>query len=499
MNETLIQFKDYLNKIQQYHQITALLGWDMQTAAPKDGMESKIQSMGFFSTEAFRLSTAPEYGRMLEELSKPEIFSQLDQGMQVTVRRYSRDFQRFQRVPEDFYTKMVTTSARSEKAWEEAKTADDFSIFAPFLDKMITMTKQYVSYMEPDQDPYEVLLDMYEEGMDSATIDRLFSELKEGLLPLLEKINATEKPDLSSLDGSYDIHAQKKVQDLLLNYIGFNFDKGTTGESMHPFTTTLCPGDIRVTNHYMEHMPISSMFSAIHEGGHAIFEQNVADEFQNTAAAEINMMGLHESQSRFFENILGRNKNFWTPIYQQVAELLPQLKTVPLDTFMSAVNDVHPSMIRTEADEVTYCMHIILRYEMEKAIFKDHVPTDQLPALWNQKMQELLGITPSSDREGILQDMHWSDGSFGYFPSYLLGSIYDGMFLEASQEDLGDLDQLLAEGKIRTITSWLNEKIHRYGSCYPSREVLQRVCKKEVSAKPLLDYFNKKYSQVYNF
>ena len=499
MKETLQQFKDYLKKIQQYSQATTLLTWDMQTAAPKESVESKIESIGFFSTEVFRLSTADEYGKLLKELSRPENFSQLDQGMQLTVKRSLRDYERTKRVPEDFYTELVTTQARSEQAWEEAKEANDFSIFAPHLDKVIHMMKENVHYMEPDQDPYEVLLDMFEEGMDEATIEKLFDELKEGLLPLIAKINASEKPDLSAFDKSFDIEAQKKVQDYLLNYIGFNFDRGTTSESMHPFTMTLCPGDVRVTNHYDEHMPISSMFSAIHEGGHAIFEQNLDPVFKNTAAAEINMMGLHESQSRFFENILGRNKNFWIPIYSDIQELMPQLKDISLDTFMSAVNDVHPSLIRTEADEVTYCMHIILRFEMEKAIFKDHVPTDQLPALWNKKMEELLGVVPSTDATGILQDMHWSDGSFGYFPSYLLGSIYDGMFLEEAEKELGSIDEILAAGKVKEITKWLNEKIHRFGSCYNSKEVLNRVCGKEATAKPLLNYFNKKYSEIYHF
>ena len=241
------------------------------------------------------------------------------------------------------------------------------------------------------------------------------------------------------------------------------------------------------------------MFSAIHEGGHAIFEQNLAPEIQNTAAAQINLMGLHESQSRFYENILGRNIHFWTPIYGRLGELLPQFQQIPLETFMRAVNDVHPSMIRTEADEVTYCLHVILRYEIEKAIFRDNVPTDQLPALWNAKMQELLGITPANDAEGILQDMHWSDGSFGYFPSYLLGSVYDGMLLPALRRDLGDPDRLLEEGRILEITKWLNEKIHQFGSLYPSKEVLARVCGTELSAKPLLDYFQEKYARIYGF
>ncbi len=214
---------------------------------------------------------------------------------------------------------------------------------------------------------------------------------------------------------------------------------------------------------------------------------------------QVNMMGLHESQSRFYENILGRNLNFWKPIYGKLGELLPQFQKIPLETFCRAINYVQPSLIRTEADEVTYCLHIILRYEIERAIFRDEVTTDELPKLWNDNMEELLGIRPTNDAEGILQDMHWSDGSFGYFPSYLLGSVYDGMFLQQIEKELGNLDELLAQGNILSITKWLNEKIHRNGSLYTSREVIERLCGKEISAQPLLDYFNEKYAAIYSF
>ncbi len=365
---------------------------------------------------------------------------------------------------------------------------------------MIRMKKQEALYQEPDMDPYEFLLDCYEKGMDSATIEAIFDELKEGLIPLLAKINAAPKPDLSALKGKYDLNAQREWQKFLLEYIGFDFEAGTVGEVEHPFTTSLGNGDTRVTNHFHEEDPIDGMFSAIHEGGHAIFDQNVAPEYENTAVAEINLMGLHESQSRFFENILGRNRNFWVPIYDKLGEYMPQFKEIPLDTFYRAINDVHPSFIRTAADEVTYGLHVILRFEMEKAIFRDNVPTAQLPALWNQKMQEMLGICPETDTEGILQDVHWSDGGFGYFPSYLLGSIYDGMFLQQIEKELGSLDQILAEGRVKEITVWLNEKIHKNGSLYTSREVIQNICGADrISAKPLLDYFEKKYAEVYDF
>ena len=496
MTTLIKEFKETLRKINLYKQAVTLFSWDMQTDAPKNGTESKIDAIGFFSTEIFKLSTSQRYGYLLRELSMSDKYEALDPALKITVKRYLKEYNRASRVPEKFFTEFTMEKARSEQAWEEAKENNDFSIFAPHLDKVINMTKEWIKYMEPNKEVYDVLIDMYEEGMNSASIDSLFDELKEGLIPLIHKLNKAPSPDVSALKGDYPVYDQKKVQDLLLNYIGFNFDCGNTSQSMHPFTTTLCPGDIRITNNFNESSVLDPMFSAIHEGGHAIFEQNVADELQGTAAAEIDLMGLHESQSRFFENILARNINFWIPIYDDIKAILPQFENVSLETLEKAVNLVKAGPVRLQADEVTYCMHIILRYEMEKAIFRDNVPTDELPSLWNKKTKELLGVEVKNDGEGILQDMHWSDGSFGYFPSYLLGSIYDGMFLEAAEKQLGNIDTILKEGRIKDITKWLNDNIHKNGSLYNSKEVIEKLCKKEISAKPLLKYFTEKYTRL---
>ena len=497
MGILLQEFKENLWKIQKYKQAVELFSWDMQTDAPKDSIDSKIDAIGFFSTELFRLTTSARYGYLLRELSMSDEFDTFDVGTQLTIKRYLRDYNRSTRVPESFFTEFTMAKARSEKAWEEAKTKKDFSIYEPHLDKIISMTKEWVNYIEPSKEPYDVLIDMYEEGMDSASIDAIFNELKKGLIPLINKISTKATPDVSVLNGNYTAEQQKKVQDLLLNYIGFNFDCGSTSTSMHPFTTTLCSGDIRITNNFHEPSVLDPMFSAIHEGGHAIFEQNIAKELQGTAAAEVDLMGLHESQSRFFENILGRNINFWIPIINDIKEIMPQFKNISIDTIEKAINLVKPGPVRLQADEITYCMHIILRYEMEKAIFRDNVPTSELPSLWNQKTTELLGTTPADDSEGILQDMHWSDGSFGYFPSYLLGSIYDGMFIEAIENDLGSIDELLRNGKIKEITKWLNNNIHVNGSLYNSKQVIKRLCHKDISAEPILKYFTDKYTRIY--
>ncbi len=498
MSKNADALRDYLKKLTLYDQSIALMHWNMYTQAPVRSKPAWVDSLSYFSTEAFKLKTAPEYGELLRALKEPEEFDALDPAMKLTVKRYLRDYEKEARVPEKFFSEFVEAQANSAIAWEKAKQTDDFELYRPHLEKMIAMTREMTSYTDPDKETYDALLDQYEEGIDSAKIDVLFEDVKNGVLPLLERIRKAPHPDASLIrKGSYDKNDQMKVQDFLLDYIGFDFECGATAESEHPFTSGLALHDVRVTNHYRPHDGQDFMFSAIHEGGHAIFEQSIDEKYAGTAVGEVNMMGLHESQSRFFENILGRNRNFWTPIYDKIQALLPDLKTVSLDDFYRIMNDVHPSLIRTSSDEVTYCLHVILRYEVEKEIFRGNMPVSELPGLWNDKMETLLGIRPANDSEGILQDMHWSDGSFGYFPSYLLGSIYDGMYLQVIERELGNIDQILAEGRIKDITRWLQTHIHQHGSMYLSSEVMKRIGAGEISAKPLIDYFNQKYSRLF--
>lgn len=498
MEKTLQKFKEYLEKLNYYEHVVIQLQWDLQTQTPKKGYEKKIEVMTHFSTEAFKMQIAEEYGQMLNALSEAEVFEQLDEGMQVTVKRRKKSFEEDKRIPQDFYEEMVRANAHSEKAWEEAKETDDFSIFEPHLQKMIDYSKQLVGYTKPDMDVYDAMLDMYEEGMDSETVDRLFMELKEGLVTLLKKIAEKPEPDNSSFKGEYDVNMQREWSRFLLEYIGFDMEAGVMSESAHPFTMGFGPQDVRVTNHYRVEEPIDAMYSMIHEGGHGIFEQGVDPCYSGTDVEKIGFLGLHESQSRFYENILGRNINFWKPIYEKLGEYLPKFKEISLEDFYKEINHVVPSCIRTMADEVTYSLHIILRYELEKAIFREGISAKELPQMWMDKMEELIGVRPESDKDGILQDIHWAGGSFGYFPTYALGNIYDGMFLEALEAELGNLDTILAEGRVKDITKWLHEKIHKYGSLRTSKEVIEKVCGKEISAKPILKYFEEKYAKLYD-
>ena len=497
MSKLLEEFQEYLKKMNQYEHVLTLLYWDMKTCTPKLGQEGHVEALTHFSTEVFAMSTSEQMGEMLTELAKPAEYDALTDTWKFIVTRMKRDFDRNKRIPADLYKTYVQTQAEAGNIWVDAKEKSDFSLFAPYLQKMIDLTVEMTGYTDPGVEVYDALLNQYEEGMDSATIDGLFEALKKDLIPFVKEILAKQKPENPAFKGYFDPDGQRKVQDLLLDYIGFSRDAGSVGETEHPFTLNFSSRDVRLTNHYYENDPLSSIFSAVHEGGHAIFEQNINPEYDNTVAGSCDYMGLHESQSRFYENILGRNKNFWLPIYDKLGELLPAFQEIPLETFYQEINHVQNSFIRVNADEVTYCFHIILRYEMEKAIFRDHVPVGDLPTLWNQKMQDYLQITPADDAQGILQDMHWSDGGFGYFPSYLLGSIYDGMLLDTLQEELGNVDELLKNGKIKDITAWLNQKIHWYGNTRKPKDAIKAVCGKEISAEPLIRYFKEKYSKIY--
>lgn len=497
MSETLEKLKKYLEISKQFGHVYNLLYWDMETAMPSKGFDGHSDAITYFSTEYFKRETSPELEALLDELLKPEEFDKLDETWKFNVKRLKRSFDENKNVPVDFYEAFTREKNESGKAWQEAKKASDFSIYAPHLKKMIEYTKQMTRYTRPAMEVYDALLDTYEEGMNSESYDKVFEELKEGLLPLLDKILAAKEPDDSKFVRPVDIEHQKKVEKLLLEYIGFSFEQGTTGETEHPFTLNLSANDVRVSNHFRETQPIDSMFSAIHEGGHAIFEQNINTDFGGTPAGMVDYLGVHESQSRFYENVLGRNINFWKPIYADIQAKMPEFSDISLDEFYHEINHVRNSYIRTMADEVTYCLHVILRYEVEKEIFRNDYPVEELPKLWNKKMEEYLHIVPNNDAEGILQDMHWSDGSFGYFPTYLLGTIYDGMFLDAVTDDLGDINTILEEGRIKEITKWLNEKIHKFGNTRLPHEVISSVCGKELSAKPILKYFTDKYTEIY--
>lgn len=500
------EFMEYKKKMEYYQHMLALMEWDLRAKAPKGSMELKLETMKYFQEELFKLKTNPEYGKILQTLKKQGestdigaiggIFSLNTDAMKLTIDRELDIFQRNSNIPVEFEVAYNQMLARSEKAWEEAKKANDFSIFAPWLEQNIKMTKERMGYMYPEKQAYDALLEKWQEGLHAEDIEKIFDEIKIGLKPILDTVKKQSKKTYACQHLTASPETMEKVQHFLLEYIGFDFNYGTTGDSPHALTSTIDEKDVRITNRLSGRNPIDICFSAIHEGGHGIYGQNVNEEYSQLAPHDLIYSDIHESQSRFYENILGRNISFWEPIYDELCKLWPELKDYSLQDMNAYMNRCEVSEIRTSADELTYCMHIILRYEMELMMFRDDIDVMKLPQIWNDKMEELLGVTPSDDAHGILQDMHWSSVFVGYFPTYLLGSVYDGMLLEAMEHDLGDVSELLSKKDMETINKWLHEKIHRHGSMYPAPVLLEKICGKKITPQPLIDYFMKKYQNT---
>lgn len=481
-----------LKKLKEYNEILFkksyninLLHWELMLEAPPKVTDYLINMINELQLELFKLKTSSEYKKLLEDyLNSPDADKSCD-FYRASLNNY-RTLIKSERLPEEFLKRYNEICSKSNKVWEEAKTKNDYEMYKPYLSKVIEVTKEYYSYYEPDMNLYDAMLEYHEKGIHQDKLDSMFDELKSELIPLIQKVKKDKLPEKKYL-RHFSQDELKECAKVLLEYIGFDMSRGTLGIYPHGFMEKMINNDIRIAFKHTND-PISFVSTIIHEGGHGIFEQNMSTDISNEA---IELYALHESQSRFYENILGRNINFWIPIYDKVKEILKLDMTV--EEFVDELNYVVPSLIRTEADELTYCLHIIIRYELEKAIFNGDITIDELPSAWNNKMMEYLGVKVENDSEGLMQDMHWSEGAFGYFPSYLVGDIYDGMYISAIEEELGDINTILKEGRVKEITNFLAEKIYVHGGTYNGLEVIDRLCGKDLSVKPLIDYFKRKY------
>lgn len=485
--QDLENLKVYEKHVADLEYIVNLLNWELRVNIPEDAKEKTIERITKLELEIHNLKIDKEYEKLLNKVISSDYFNTLEDAEQRYIKRMQKLLLEEKRIPEEFLEKYSREINISNQLWEKAKNNNDYNLFKPSLKKMIELTKELYSYKNPDMDLYDAMLDTYEEGLNSKEIDKLFKELKEGLIPIIKKVSVKNPKRYTK---KYSDTELINVAKYVLNYIGFDMKKGALGIYPHGFTEKITNDDVRIAFKNSCY-PLDFLSTIIHEGGHGIFEQNSKDNLKDYETVHIDFYGLHESQSRFFENILGRNKNFWIPIYDDIKEMLHLDLT--LDEFVDELNQVECSLIRTEADELTYCLHIIIRYEIERDLFSGKITVDELPKIWNEKMEEYLGLTPVNDSDGLMQDVHWSEGSFGYFPSYLLGTIFDGMFKEVIEEKLGSIDKLLAAGKIKEITNFLIKNIYSYGAAYTGKEVIERVCNKKLSVKPIIRYFEDKY------
>ena len=454
-----------------------IIGVDAVTVAPSDSGEGRGRTMGILSAMEYELVANPENIKLLDYLDEHK--SELDPQIAREAQLVRKSCEQISRIPADEYTAYAVLLNEAQEVWEKAKNTNDFPAFAPCLEKIIEFNKKFAGYYNPDLPAYDALLNEYEEGMTTKVLDEFFAKLRNSLTPLIAKIGNAAPVDDSFLTKNYPIDVQRKFSDYLMDVLGTDKTHCVIGETEHPFTANFGNKDVRVTTHYYEDSLDNSMYSVIHECGHALYELGCGDQYNYTAATGGVSMGIHESQSRFYENIIGRSEEFIAHIYPRVQEFFPeQLKDVTAEMFHRAVNKVTPSLIRTQADELTYCMHIMVRYEIEKQLIGGALKVNDIPAEWNRLYKEYLGVDVPDDTRGCLQDSHWSGGSFGYFPSYALGSAYGAQMLSVMENQLGDIWADVKKGDLSRITGWLKENIHQHASMYRPGELFEKICGK---------------------
>jgi carboxypeptidase Taq len=489
------KFLEYVKKMSAYNEALGLIYWDLRTGAPKQGMDQRSEVIGMLSSEVFKMSTSEDMAAYIATLSKNE----LSETTRKILEECKKEYERNKKIPADEYKEYVILQSKAESVWEEAKEKSDFNLFRPYLEKLVETTKRFINYWGYTGNSYDVLLDLYEPGMTVEVLDQVFGDLREKIVPLVKQIaDSPNKPKTEFLFKHFNKENQRALSLKILGKMGYNFDAGRLDETVHPFATGLNPGDVRVTTNYDEQDFRTAVFGTIHEGGHALYEQNISKELIGTPLCTGTSMGIHESQSLFYENIVGRSFSFWKNNYELLKKYATgQFDDVSIEEFYRGINESKPSLIRIEADELTYPLHIIIRYEIEKGLFNGEIEVKDLPQVWNKLYQEYLGITPENDAKGVLQDVHWAGGSFGYFPSYALGYMYAAQFKHKMLENLPNFDQLLEEGDLLPIKEWLNKNIHQYGKQKKPLEILQDVTGEGLNAQYLVDYLYEKYGKVY--
>ncbi len=494
MSKAYEQLQPYLERAQAFQTAKVLFEWDNETLAPKKAGQNTSKVVGTLSSEYFSVITDPQVKKLVKECREED----LGQVEAAIVRELAEEMEKLERVPANEYREFSQLASEGTRIWADARRNKDFESFAPTLKKLVEYTKKFASYRAKEgQKLYDVLLEDYEKGFDMETLDRFFGTLRQQLVPFLKKVTESEvEIEDDFLTGDYKDEDQEAIGRFFAEYVGFDFDRGVMAVSAHPFTTNLHNKDVRVTTSYNRHVD-DSLFSVIHESGHAIYELGIPDELTQTLVGGGASMGMHESQSRFFENIIGRNEAFWVPVYAKLQERFPQqLEDVPLEKFVKAINKVEPSLIRTQADELTYSLHVMIRYEIEKMLIEEDLDVDKLPEIWADKYEEYLGVRPKDAAEGVLQDIHWSQGSFGYFPSYALGSAFGAQLYHYMKGQM-DFEGLLRAGEIGTIREFLRQHIHQYGKLKTSRQMLKEVTGEDFNPQYYIDYLVEKYSRLY--
>jgi carboxypeptidase Taq len=500
MQEKIQQLKAMQAEMTDLGNAASALGWDQVTYMPSGGAEDRGNALATLSKIMHMKTTDPKIGELLAEI-EPEI-KNLDpdsdeaRWFKVTKRGYEQNT----KLPVDFVMKLTMETSMAQMRWQEAREKSDFSLFQPHLETIVELMKEGAGYFAPFDNIYDPLLDMYEPGMKTADVKKIFDDLRPKQVELIKAIQDSQQVDDSFLKERYPKQAQWDFGVELLTAIGFDFNRGRQDYSAHPFTTSFGLNDVRITTRISETDMVSGMMSTLHEGGHGLYELGGDPAHARDALHGAASLAVHESQSRMWENLIGRSMPFWQQYYPRLQSHFPtQLGNVSIDQFYRGLNKVEPSLIRVEADEATYNLHIMLRLEIEMGLLEGTIKVADLPEYWNTKMEEYLGITPKNDAEGVLQDVHWSNGLIGYFSTYALGNLISVQLWEVMHKDMPDMDEKIAKGEFFEILTWLREKIHVHGSKYEPQELVEKITGSKITAGPYLNYLTEKYSKIYGF
>lgn len=483
-------------KMAAYNYAMGMIYFDSVTVAPKDTAEGRGQALGILSEESYKILVNEDTPILLNYLKEFE--SKLSEGTRLQLKEIQENYDKISKIPMAEYVEYEMLLNQAQSVWHDAKQKSDYAMFEPYLSKIVDTNRKFASYLNPNKKPYDVWLNEFEKGLDMTIADKYFETIKAQLVPLIRQVTQSKMViDDEFRHRSYSLSKQEKLSDFIMKIMTIDRNHCNIGKTEHPFTINFNNKDVRITTHYHKNNPFSSMFSVIHEGGHALYELNCADEYNYTSLSGGTSMGIHESQSRFFENVIGSSKGFTSFLYPHLKRLFPaQFKDVTEEMLHKAFNKASSSLIRTEADELTYSLHIMVRYELEKRLMDGSLDTKSLPAEWNRLYKEYLGVDVPNDAKGVLQDSHWSGGSIGYFPSYSLGSAYAAQMLHHMKKDL-DVDALTKKGDLAPIVEWLKERVHKFASSKDPSEIIRISCNEDFNPQYYTDYLKEKFSDVY--
>jgi len=495
------RFQDLKTRLAQVSDLgrtLRLLGWDQETMMPRGGAQARAEQLATISRIAHERFTEDGIGGLLEEIGPLEATLDAESDEAALIRVTRRDFEKAVRVPTDLRADITRAASMGQSAWFQARAESDFARFLPFLERNLELKRRYIECFDPLDEPYDILLDDYEPGMTTAEVRRIFERLKERLVPLIAAVGEhAHAVDESCLVGDYPVEHQKAFVLTVIERFGFDTSSWRIDLAPHPFATNFSVNDVRITTRYApDHL--TGLFAAMHECGHGLYEHGASPALERTPLAGGVSLGLHESQSRLWENLVGRSRPFWSCFYPALRETFPgPLGSVDVEAFYRAVNAIRPSLIRVEADEATYNLHIILRFELEQELLAGTVQPGDLPEAWNAKMKDYLGIDVPDDAQGVLQDIHWAGGSIGYFPTYSLGNVMSVQIWEAARAALPGLEADIEAGEFGRLRDWLREGLHRHGRKFTPQETLARVVGGPIDPEPYLDYLEAKAGSIY--